>query len=76
MARLRYRAPPAKQGEADLPKTVTLQFIDAREIDPPQGQEAAHWRLLTTHKIEDIEAARRIVGFYRKRWTIEQVFGP
>ena len=27
-----------------------------------------------THKIEDIAAARRIVGFYRKRWTIEQVF--
>jgi Transposase DDE domain len=63
-----------KQGEAELPKTVTLQFIDAREIDPPQGGEAAHWRLLTTHRIEDVEAARRIVGFYRKRWTVEQVF--
>jgi len=63
-----------KQGEAELPKTVTLSFIDAREIDPPEGQEAAHWRLLTTHEVEDIEAARRIVGFYRKRWTIEQVF--
>ena len=63
-----------KQGEAELPKTVTLSFIDAREISPPEGGEAAHWRLLTTHKIEDIEAARRIVGFYRKRWTIEQVF--
>ncbi|MGO9997691.1 MAG: IS4 family transposase [Acetobacteraceae bacterium] len=63
-----------KRGEAELPKTVTVHFIDAREIDPPQGAEAAHWRLLTTHEVEDIEAARRIVGFYRKRWTIEQVF--
>jgi hypothetical protein len=45
-----------------------------REIDPPEGTEAAHWRLLTTHKIEDFEAAQRIVGFYRKRWTIEQLF--
>jgi hypothetical protein len=63
-----------KQGGAELPKTLTLSFIDAREIDAPEGEEAAHWRLLTTHKVEDIEAARRIVGFYRKRWTIEQLF--
>jgi IS4 transposase len=62
-----------KQGAA-LPKTVTLSFIDAREIEPPEGAEAAHWRLLTTHKVEDFEAAQRIVGFYRKRWTIEQLF--
>lgn len=63
-----------KQGEAELPQTVALSFVDAREIDPPEGEEAAHWRLLTTHKIEDIGSAQRIVGFYRKRWTIEQVF--
>jgi hypothetical protein len=63
-----------KPGGVDLPETVALSFIDARETGAPQGQEAAHWRLLTTHKVEDIEAARRIVGFYRKRWIIEQVF--
>lgn len=63
-----------KRGGQELPKTVTLQFIDVREIDAFQGEAAAHWRLLTTHKVEDIEAARRIVGFYRKRWTIEQLF--
>jgi hypothetical protein len=63
-----------KQGGRDLPETVTLSFIDAREIDPPKGEEAAHWRLLTTHEVDDLAAAQRIVGFYRKRWTIEQVF--
>ncbi len=63
-----------KQGVMLLPKTVTLSFVDVREIDPPEGGEAAHWRLLTTHKVEDFEAAQRIVGFYRKRWTIEQLF--
>jgi hypothetical protein len=63
-----------KRGEAELPKTVTLSFIEAREEGPPQGEEAAHWRLLTTHKVEDIATAQRIVGFYRKRWTIEQLF--
>ena len=66
--------PRRKRGVVLLPKTVTLSFIDVREIDPPEGTEAAHWRLLTTHKVEDFEAAQRIVGFYRKRWTIEQLF--
>jgi hypothetical protein len=68
------KRPAGRMGDAGLPKTVTLQFADAREINPPKGEEAAHWRLLTTHKLENIEDARRIVGFYRKRWTIEQVF--
>ena len=63
-----------KRDGQELPKTVTLQFVDVREIDAPEGETAAHWRLLSTHKVEDIEAARRIVGFYRKRWTIEQLF--
>lgn len=57
-----------------LPKTVTVSFADVREIDPPEGVEAVHWRLLTTHKVDNFEAAQRIAGFYRKRWTIEQLF--
>jgi hypothetical protein len=41
----------------------------------PAGRvAAAHWRLLTTHEVNDIADARRIVGFYRQRWTIEQLF--
>ena len=57
-----------------LPKTVTLRMVDAREIDPPPGEEPAHWRLLTTHQVNDVADARRIIGFYRLRWTIEQLF--
>src|SRR3546814_9470095 len=32
------------------------------------------WRLLTTHAVTDVADARRIIGFYRQRWTIEQLF--
>ena len=59
---------------AILPESVTLTLLDAREIDPPDGVAAAHWCLLTTHAIRDAADARRIVGFYRQRWTIEQLF--
>lgn len=57
-----------------LPAAIGLALVDAREIDPPAGEAPAHWRLLTTHAVADIADARRIVGFYRLRWTIEQVF--
>ena len=61
-------------GARELPKTVTVRMVDAREIDPPPGEEPAHWRLLTTHQVNDVADARRIIGFYRQRWTIEQLF--
>jgi hypothetical protein len=33
-----------------------------------------HWRLLTTHTVATIDDARRVIGFYRTRWTIEEFF--
>ena len=63
-----------KKGAAQLPRSVVLTLVDAREINPPPGVVPAHWRLLTTHKVNALADARRIVGFYRLRWTIEQLF--
>ena len=59
---------------ARLPETVAVWLVDAREVDPPEGSAPAHWRLLTTHAAPDRAAAARLVGFYRQRWTIEQLF--
>jgi Transposase DDE domain len=59
---------------AALPASVDLTLVEAREVDPPTDGTAAHWRLLTTHGVADAADARRIVGFYRQRWTIEQLF--
>ena len=49
-------------------------LVEAREIDPPPGVTPAHWRLLTSHRIETFEQARWITQLYRRRWVIEQVF--
>jgi hypothetical protein len=59
---------------AKLPKTVTLTLVEAREVDPPDTVTPVHWRLLTTHKVATLADACRMTGFYRQRWTIEQVF--
>ena len=63
------------QGSAPaLPKSVELTVIEVVEQAPPAGAEPLHWRLLTTHAAADAAAAWRIVGWYRRRWTIEQFF--
>ena len=60
--------------EAKLPKEVTLNLVEAREVDPPADVPALHWRLFTTHCVETFEEARQITSLYRQRWTIEQLF--
>lgn len=57
-----------------LPRAVPLTLVEARELDPPAGTTPAHWRLLTSHRVPDLEQARYLCGLYRARWTIEQVF--
>ncbi len=57
-----------------LPARVKVALVDAREIDPPSDTPAAHWRLLSTHPVANVTDASRLVGFYRQRWTIEQLF--
>jgi Transposase DDE domain len=59
---------------ATLPRTVILTLVEAREVDPPDGVTPVHWRLLTTHPVATLAQACQITGFYRQRWTIEQLF--
>ncbi len=66
--------PANRKASAGLPRTITVTLVVAREINPAKGEEPAHWFLLTTHQVSDIADARRIIGFYRLRWTIEQLF--
>lgn len=59
---------------AALPASVDLTLVEAREIDPPPGEAPLHWRLLTTRTAESLADAQVIIGLYRRRWVIEQVF--
>lgn len=57
-----------------LPETVEMNAVLVEEVDAPEGEKPVVWVLLTTHAVESLEDALRIVGWYRARWTIEQVF--
>jgi hypothetical protein len=68
------KQPAAGPRTADLPRTIDLWVVDMQEVNPPEGAEPVHWRLLTTHVVTTLAQARQIVSWYRMRWIIEQVF--
>jgi Transposase DDE domain len=73
---VRIRAPKRtpSAGAPAMADEVALWFVEAREVDPPEQVSPAHWLLLTTHAVPNLAAARLVTGFYRQRWTIEQLF--
>ncbi len=75
VCRIRIKRPKRNRAAwaAALPASVGLTLVEAREVDPPPGQTPLHWRLLTTRTAETLAEAQLIVGFYRRRWIIEQV---
>jgi len=67
-------ARPKNGLRAGLPPSVALNLVDIREIDPPPGEAAIHWRLLTTHAVASAAEAWAVAELYRRRWAIEQMF--
>jgi Transposase DDE domain len=55
-------------------KSIKVWFVEVVEINCPDGEEPIHWRLMTTHMITNIDQAKQILIWYRKRWNIEQIF--
>ena len=70
---VRLRQPKLGADRKDPPE-VSLNLVEVREMDPPDGHDPLHWRLYTTHAVRTVEDALAIVGMYRRRWIIEQVF--
>lgn len=60
---------PFRRGET-LP-AVSFWAVLAEEIDPPAGEAPVCWLLLTSLEVTTLEAARRVVALYLRRWDIE-----
>lgn len=65
---------PARLSGSDYPESVALYAVEAKEVQPPAGQEAVLWRLLSTHPVVSLEQALQVIEWYRWRWRIEQLF--
>jgi len=66
---------PRHGADPALPATVAVTLVDVRETAPPaDGSEPVHWRLLSTHTLDTLAQARRVLDLYRLRWIIEEFF--
>lgn len=70
-ARVTLRGPDRPGGK--LPD-VTLNVVEAVELDPPAGEEPIRWVLFTTLPIDSITEIRRVLTTYASRWQIELYF--
>lgn len=67
-------ARPKRLSAKEYPASVKLYALEVREVNPPDGQQPVHWRLLTTHEVVCVEQALQVIGWYKWRWRIEQLF--
>ena len=51
---------------------LTMWIVELIEIDPPADAEPVRWILLTSERVETIEQAQQVVGYYSQRWAIEE----
>ena len=72
-AEVRHRqvvAPPTIAGAEPL----ALSTVHVRETAPPPGEPAVEWFLLTSLDVDSTETAVAVIGYYRRRWRIEDLF--
>ena len=66
--------------ELTLPATVdglepvTLWAVHVRETVAPEGEKPVEWFLLTSVRVECVETAVETIGYYLRRWRVEDFF--
>jgi Transposase DNA-binding/Transposase DDE domain len=53
-------------------ESISMNVVTVREIDPPPGREPLSWVLLTSLPVKNFDDAWRVIGYYEKRWGIEE----
>lgn len=58
------------------PDSIQLTVVEVLEHDTsvPSHEKPIHWRLFTTHSVNEIDQAIEIVKWYKWRWWIEDFF--
>ena len=54
------------------PAPITMWVVYAVEVDAPQDVEPVEWILLTSLLVEKFEDAWLVLGYYEKRWLVEE----
>lgn len=51
---------------------VRVWVVRVWELNPPRGQERLEWFLISNHEVKTFDDAYEVVGWYEKRWVIEE----
>ena len=70
--KVKLKPPQKRPGLSPDLKPVTLWAVLIREMQPPSGEEAVTWLLLTTCSIASFEQACQLIEYYTRRWLIER----
>jgi hypothetical protein len=52
--------------------SIAHWVIEVREVAAPRGVEPLHWVLYTSHALGSFDDAWHVIGYYEKRWLIEE----
>lgn len=59
---------------AHVPRSLNLNVVEVREVDPPKNEAPIIWRLVTTEPVDTEEQVAAVVDAYRQRWLVEEFF--
>ncbi len=67
---------PKEFWDKSAPKFIELNVVDVREQSESvvNNEKPIHWRLHTSHEVENVITARLVIDWYCNRWWIEQLF--
>jgi hypothetical protein len=65
---------PDKRRKGSDYKRVKTNVVIASEINPPKGEKALEWTLLTNLTVTNLEEAVEVIRYYMCRWQIEIFF--
>jgi hypothetical protein len=54
------------------PQAIPMCVVYAVEVDAPAGVEPIQWILLTSLPVNGFQEAMLVIGYYEKRWLIEE----
>ncbi len=67
-----YIKPPKNKNGLHGNDPLKVWVVRVWEVDPPEGQERLEWFLITNEVVASFEAAYRVVGWYERRWIVEE----
>ena len=64
--------PPQSRSKSEGLQPIKVQVILAEELNPPKGEKAVCWLLLTTLSVKCLADALKCLQWYAYRWLIER----